>query len=105
MAAPKKGRDADVVRITSAPESVASDIAHRQRRYVVSMLFRTLCFVAAIAVGDGWLRWVLIAAAFLLPYFAVVVANSASPRVEGTAPEGPGFTGIDRPELPPRAEH
>lgn len=102
MAALRKNRDADVVRITSAPESVDSDIAHRQKRYVISMLFRTACFVAAIAVGDGWLRWVLIAAAFLLPYFAVVVANSASPRVPGTAPEGPGLPGIDHPELPPR---
>jgi hypothetical protein len=102
VAALRKGRDADVVLITSAPESVDSDIAQRQRRYVISMLFRTVCFVAAILVGGGWLRWVLIAAAFLLPYFAVVVANSASPRVEGTAPEGPGLSGIDHPELPPR---
>lgn len=105
MAALKKGRDADVVRITSAPENVDADIAHRQKRYVISMLFRSVCFVAAIAVGDGWLRWVLIAAAFLLPYVAVVVANSASPRVEGTAPEGPGLSGFEHPELPRRTEH
>jgi Protein of unknown function (DUF3099) len=71
----------EVIRITTAPESRESEMAHRQRRYMVSMGFRTVCFVAAILVGDGWLRWVLVAAALLLPTIAVVMANSASPRV------------------------
>ena len=93
----RKAPRTEVVRITSAPESPAADLAHRQRRYVISMLIRTLCFVAAIAVGEGWLRWVLVAGALVLPYVAVVMANSASPRVEGTDPEGPGM--VTRPEL------
>jgi hypothetical protein len=62
------------------------------------MSIRTVCFVAAILVGDNWLRWVLVVAALLLPYVAVVMANSASPRVEGTEPFGPGLT---QPELGP----
>lgn len=94
----RRGHATDVVRITNAPESPGAEIAHRQRRYVISMAIRTLCFLAAIMVGPGWLRWVLVAAAFLLPYVAVVMANSASPRVEGTDPLGPGAT---RPELGP----
>jgi hypothetical protein len=65
----------DAVRITTAPTSRAADIAARQRRYVISMGIRTACFIGAIAVGGGWLRWVLIAAALLLPYVAVVLAN------------------------------
>ena len=47
------------------------------------MGIRTLCFIGAVVVGDGWLRWVLIAGAFILPYVAVVMANSASPQIEG----------------------
>lgn len=47
------------------------------------MAVRTLCFVGAVVVGDNWVRWVLVAGAFLLPYVAVVMANSASPRIEG----------------------
>ena len=47
------------------------------------MGIRTLCFIGAVVVGDGLLRWVLIAGAFILPYIAVVMANSASPQVEG----------------------
>jgi hypothetical protein len=78
------------VRITTAPESPSREMAHRQKRYMISMGIRTLCFVAAILVGSGWLRWVLVAAAFVLPYVAVVMANSASPRVEGISPSAPG---------------
>jgi hypothetical protein len=72
-------------------------MAHRQKRYMISMAIRTACFVGAI-VADGWLRWVLVAGAFLLPYVAVVMANSASPRVEGTMPPGPATS---RPQLGP----
>ena len=50
------------------------DVDHRTRRYLLSMGVRTVCFVLAVAT-DGWLRWVLIAAAILLPYLSVVFAN------------------------------
>src|SRR3954449_13248965 len=92
MVALRRSHRPEVVRITTAPESPEQDMAHRQKRYMISMGIRTLCFVAAILVGPGWLRWVLVAAAFVLPYIAVVMANSASPRVEGTLPPGPAST-------------
>jgi hypothetical protein len=94
----RRGHETDVVRITTAPVSPEQEIAHRQKRYMISMAIRTLCFVAAILVGPGWLRWVLVAGAFVLPYVAVVMANSAAPRVEGTAPLAPGH---EPPELGP----
>jgi hypothetical protein len=72
-----------VVRITTAATSARDDIDHRRRRYVISMAVRTLCFVGAVVVGDNWVRWVLVAGAFILPYVAVVMANSAAPRIEG----------------------
>jgi hypothetical protein len=78
-------RDPDAVRITTASTSRNEDIAARQRRYVVSMTVRTICFVAAIAVGPGWLRWVLVAGAVLLPYVAVVMANAGSTKSDGFA--------------------
>ena len=73
-------RDPDPVRITTASPSRQADIAARQRRYLMSMGVRTVCFVAAIAVGPGWLRWVLVVAALLLPYVAVVMANTAATK-------------------------
>ena len=33
--------------------------------------------------STGWVRWILVAGAFILPYVAVVMANVASPRIEG----------------------
>jgi Mn2+/Fe2+ NRAMP family transporter len=72
--------DRDAVRITTASESRNEEIAGRQRRYVISMTIRTICFVAAILVGAGWLRWVLVGAALLLPYVAVVMANASHSR-------------------------
>ena len=71
------------VRITTAPTSHREDIDRRRRRYLFSMAIRTMCFIGAVVVGPGWLRWVLVVGAFILPYIAVVMANSASPRIEG----------------------
>jgi hypothetical protein len=78
-------RDPDAVRITTASTSRNAEIAARQRRYIWSMGVRTVCFVAAIAVGPGWLRWVLVAGAVLLPYVAVVMANAAPSKADGFA--------------------
>jgi hypothetical protein len=50
----------DAVRITTANTSSADDIAARQRRYLLAMGFRTVCFVAAIFVTLTWARVVLI---------------------------------------------
>ncbi|WP_310530261.1 DUF3099 domain-containing protein [Nocardioides sp.] len=76
-------RDSHSVRITTAPTSVADDIAGRQRRYLISMAIRTACVVGAVAVGPGLLRWVLIAGAVLLPYVAVVMANAGNRKDDG----------------------
>jgi Flp pilus assembly protein TadB len=84
VASPRRTRHKDTpVRITTAPTSAGDDLDRRRRRYLFSMAIRTLCFVGAVVVGPGWLRWVLVVGAFILPYVAVVMANSASPRVEG----------------------
>lgn len=70
----------DAVRITSAPKSRSEEVAARQRRYAIQMAIRTICFIAAVAVGPGWLRWVLMAGAVFLPYVAVVMANAEDQR-------------------------
>ncbi len=44
----------DAVRITTASRSAAEDIAARQKRYILAMGFRTVCFVAAIFVTITW---------------------------------------------------
>ena len=73
----------DAVRITTARSSAAEDMRSRQRRYAVSMTIRLVCFVGAVAVGPGVLRWVLVAAAVFLPLFAVIMANANDQRDDG----------------------
>ena len=83
------------VRITTAAASRDEDIRMRQRRYLISMGIRTVCFVAAVIVGQGVVMWLLIVAALLLPYVAVVMANAASSKEDDFA-----LRDIGRPELP-----
>ncbi|SED21793.1 Protein of unknown function [Nocardioides exalbidus] len=81
----------DAVRITTARSSAAEDMHSRQVRYGVSMSIRLVCFIAAVAVGPGPLRWVLVAAAVFLPLFAVVMANAGDQRDDGfTLRDSPG---------------
>jgi len=89
MAGNMAGKEPDPIRITTATRGRNADIDARQRRYLLSMAIRTLCFLGAIVVGDGWLRWVLVAAALFLPYVAVVMANAgASPDPGAPEPFG-----------------
>ena len=73
----------DAVRITTARNSAAEDMRSRQRRYAISMTIRLVCFVGAVAVGPGVLRWILVAAAVFLPLFAVIMANANDQRDDG----------------------
>jgi Flp pilus assembly protein TadB len=87
MARTRRGAPAPI-RITTASTNASADIAARQRRYLIAMGVRTLCFlaVAAIAithVGPGWLPWIFVVAAVVLPYVAVVMANAADTKSDG----------------------
>lgn len=78
--------DEDIVRITTAAGSRRDDIRARQKRYLLSMSLRTLCFVGAIVAslaGIDWLWPILIAGAIVLPYIAVVMANAAANLSDG----------------------
>lgn len=61
---------------------------------------RTACFIGAVAVGPGWLRWVLIAGAVLLPYLAVIFANTQGLREDDY--QLGDFQREQYPELTPR---
>jgi fatty acid desaturase len=83
-----RSREPEAVRITSAAASRNDDIAARQKRYLYSMGIRTACFVGAIiasVAGIHWLWPILIVAALVLPYVAVVMANAANSKGDGYA--------------------
>ncbi len=82
-------RPAQVHTITSAQASLDDDLGPRMRKYLISMSVRTVCFILAVAF-QGPLRWVFAAAAIVLPYVAVVVANAGPrrrPGAQGYRPE------------------
>lgn len=50
-------------------------------RYAISMGIRLVCFLAAVLV-QNWMSWVFLAAAAVLPYIAVTVANAGTDRYQ-----------------------
>lgn len=85
--------------ITDAPTAHSDDLGIRYRKYVISMLIRTGCFLAFVFV-DHWIRWFFVAGAIFLPYVAVVLANAGRESRTGR-PESFDVTPA-RPETPPQ---
>ncbi|MFI6848485.1 DUF3099 domain-containing protein [Kitasatospora sp. NPDC050467] len=82
------GKSADggeVYRITGARSSLSEDVRGRQRRYVASMLLRTVCVLLGVILWDiqRWLAVAALAGGVLLPYFAVLIANAGRERAPG----------------------
>lgn len=61
--------------ITSAQDALSLEQRGRQRRYFISMMVRTACFIATIFLPNPY-RWFAMGAAIILPYVAVVIANA-----------------------------
>jgi hypothetical protein len=70
-----------VYSVTGVRRGTSDDLAQRQRRYLISMSIRTVSFVLAV-VTHGPVRWIFVAAALILPYIAVVMANAVGSRTE-----------------------
>ena len=80
-------KEPDPIRITTATRSRREDVARRQKRYLISMGIRTLCFVLAVLFMGHWVMWLFLTAAVFLPYVAVVMANAgAEPDPGGPEP-------------------
>ncbi len=64
--------------VTEAHRPRSADISYRERRYLIMMAFRVVCFVVTVvlfAQGAGWLAAIPAVGAIVIPYFAVVFAN------------------------------
>jgi hypothetical protein len=85
--------------VTEARQSRSAEINQRQRRYLLMMGMRLVCFVVTVVMfvnHAGWLTAIPAAGAIALPYFAVVVANTR--RSVG----GAGDFAAYQPRLPER---
>jgi Protein of unknown function (DUF3099) len=68
--------------ITNAQEALSQEQRGRQRRYFVSMMVRTACFISTIFLPNPY-RWFAMAGAVFLPYIAVVIANAGRETITG----------------------
>jgi hypothetical protein len=84
--------DPQVYLVTAARPGHSQEMSGRLRRYLISMAIRVVFLVLAIFFFTGWLRLVGVAAAVVLPWIAVVMAN-AGPLGDGAQPE---FVSTDR---------
>ena len=92
----RRDSDPTVHRITSAQTPLSQQQTARQKRYLISMGIRTVCFLGMVFT-DGWLRWALLAGAVVLPYVAVVMANAGRENDMETGPTT--VTPIDLPTI------
>lgn len=75
---------------TSLPRAPKDDAGSRLTKYMVMMGIRIVCLVAMVVITPfGWYSWLLGAAAVVLPYIAVVIANVGEDpqRVQRVSPE------------------
>jgi len=98
--------------VTQARPGLSEDIRYRERRYLIMMGIRTLCFIAAVLMFInhlGWLTAIPAVGALVIPYFAVVFANGGREPTSNRAfrqyePNSPAIykppTQQDRPPRP-----
>lgn len=67
--------------ITSARVPRSLDADQRNKRYLITMAIRTVCFLAGALAPSPW-NWMLFISAALLPGAAVLLANSIDRRGE-----------------------
>ena len=69
------------ISITNAPVAQSDELPGRAKRYFISMMVRTICFLGAVFAANPWRRFLLLGA-LLLPYLAVVIANAGREKGE-----------------------
>ncbi len=78
---PKKSVSASV---SNVGEALSKEQSTRARKYFISMMIRTLCFILAVLLPSPF-RWIALVGAVTLPYFAVIIANAGRETIKGSA--------------------
>ena len=76
--------DKQIQSITSAQSGLTADQSARQRRYFISMMIRTACFILTVVLPSPY-RWFALAGALTLPYIAVIAANAGRETIKKEA--------------------
>jgi hypothetical protein len=70
--------------ISNVGQPLSVDQSSRARKYFISMMIRTACFILAVILPSPY-RWIALFGAVVLPYIAVVVANAGRESIKGQA--------------------
>ncbi len=80
--------------ITTAQSGLSLDQAARHRRYFISMMIRTACFILTFLLPCPY-RWIALAGALTLPYIAVIAANAGRETIKKDAIFTPKRKGLN----------
>ena len=80
--------------ITTAQSGLSLDQSARQRRYFISMMIRTACFILTVLLPSPY-RWIALAGALTLPYIAVIAANAGRETIKKDAIFTPKRKGLN----------
>ena len=70
--------------ITSVQSGLTAYQSARQRRYFISMMIRTICFILTVVLPSPY-RWIALTGAVTLPYIAVIAANAGRETIKKDA--------------------
>lgn len=98
----RKRHGDEVFRITGARTSLTDDVRGRQRRYVITMLIRTVSVILFVVLWnvERPLAWVALVLGGSLPYIAVVIANAGREKPP-SLPSTFAVTPSEPPQLEP----
>ncbi|MFE9392422.1 DUF3099 domain-containing protein [Streptomyces sp. NPDC006784] len=87
----RKQHQHEVFRITGARQGLQEDVRGRQRRYVISMLVRTLAVILTVVLWnvERPLAVATLVIGLILPYIAVVIANAGRENAPSAPPATP----------------
>jgi Flp pilus assembly protein TadB len=83
-AIPEKPAKTVSASVSNVGEPLSVDQSSRARKYFISMMVRTACFILAVVLPSPY-RWIALFGAVVLPYVAVVVANAGRESIRGQA--------------------
>lgn len=89
--------------ITALPRAFEEEQHSRVIKYSIAMGLRMVCFVLVFFV-QGWWQLAAIVGALVLPYIAVVIANTASPS-DGAPVLRPGLARLESPQARQQGDH
>ena len=74
----------EIQSITNVGSGLTIDQGARQKRYFISMMIRTACFVLTVVLPSPY-RWIALIGALTLPYIAVIAANAGRETIKKDA--------------------